>query len=987
MAFFLGVLVTVKNENVVITYDKYINDDNKKLKSVLKLVDSKIGSGRDGLAVSVAVVKGWLEGYEREVENKIRDVNDNITQINIAFESYKNLIKHRGSESLKIVDDALTNFITDATNAMCKLTVSEAVISELDTNLKMKLSHSIDTIGQAIDSFKKSAENRDLECLTATAQEEIDKVSRELNDFVKFRVSKMWSEIYNIFNKQIREPIIGVKGNLMEVDTDLSAWIAAAAKVVDTLKRKAEEVHRRLEAHVKKITEYAKEMENGATKEVGDILASAATLLNETRKQSIELDKRREEAERHLKALQASSETALHKAEANVGNVKHLQSCKTILEQNVRSLRRACDDMNEYYLNGVRQGFEPTVASMDHHLTQLLEALGVDTKQGFEGLMVKLHNDVKGLMNLLDIARSEAEEALQKISPKPKAPKPLKSPAEFLQENLEKLLGIKPKGESIAKAINDELVTIKRRVAAMVDDFTGMFRPLDEAANSVEASFAGVKRLSEDLANDHTGIAQDVPNLRHQITAQQLRFKHVVNAIQIAGLTVKLDGLGNALGNAKQSTIQYIQDTSRRFGALTGELNSLRRKLQESKGNDIIFTLSDLLNSGINGAENTWPDQTAKGLKYIQKRLNEIIGTDNELSNDNPPTTVFGIIAAANNFYALIGKEVQNTISEIYHNVQQKVASAATNIHKKATSLYAKRKNIELDDLKTIVDTQKRALDTLIRHDRNNGLKGLLTKLNSDVENLESVKISEISETSSPETCLLNFQTLVQKFKKFVSIILFYIGDQVSTPSYCGHATNVDGIRKKFDNLLTHLHTHNSTRKYIFDNSFTKKHESLSSSLTSLSPSAFANPRHPELLDAVRQGLQGFVQEMGRVYVNKYEGGDTIKRWTHRETGDVELTVDGRNGAKIFLSILEILFHDLSKLLQGCVPRGDSHGRNIRLNDISNDGNQTKNPLGKWLHERGYTVSDDEHTQNGELDRRKNVTLARTTASVTIGFI
>ncbi|CDR71618.1 hypothetical protein, conserved, partial [Babesia bigemina] len=94
------------------------------------------------------------------------------------------------------------------------------------------------------------------------------------------------------------------------------------------------------------------------------------------------------------------------------------------------------------------------------------------------------------------------------------------------------------------------------------------------------------------------------------------------------------------------------------------------------------------------------------------------------------------------------------------------------------------------------------------------------------------------------------------------------------------NATNLQhltAVNTKFNELLDHLKNDSTpSRTYIFDHTYTKKHESLSSSLHLLHPSHFANPRHPELLDAVRAGLQGFVEQMERVYVNGYDDGTLI---------------------------------------------------------------------------------------------------------------
>ncbi|CDR71684.1 hypothetical protein, conserved, partial [Babesia bigemina] len=159
-------------------------------------------------------------------------------------------------------------------------------------------------------------------------------------------------------------------------------------------------------------------------------------------------------------------------------------------------------------------------------------------------------------------------------------------------------------------------------------------------------------------------------------------------------------------------------------------------------------------------------------------------------------------------------------------------------------------------------------------------------------------------------------------------------------------------VNTNFNKLLDHLKIDTKPpRTHIFDHTYTKKHESLSSSLTSLHPSAFANPRHPELLDAVRAGLQGFVQEMERVYVNGYDGGEDIIIVDARNQ---KVTDDGKKCAKVCLTLFSTLHHVLSVLRKYCY-------RTCKYMQINKS-----TELGSFFSKQGYCISD-RGEQNGEL--------------------
>ncbi|CDR71896.1 hypothetical protein, conserved [Babesia bigemina] len=248
-------------------------------------------------------------------------------------------------------------------------------------------------------------------------------------------------------------------------------------------------------------------------------------------------------------------------------------------------------------------------------------------------------------------------------------------------------------------------------------------------------------------------------------------------------------------------------------------------------------------------------------------------------------------------------------------------------------------------------------------------------------------KISELARSfaSSPKDAnnLANFKSLSTNFHKYFTNIHKYTEHQISSEN----ASEPDAIRaitsanrehltdvnSNFNNLLDHLKINSkSHRTYIFDNTYTNLHSSLSSSLASLSPSHFANPRHPELLDAVRAGLRGFVEQMERVYVNGYDGHKESINFDelviNGSNNDKKLSENGRNLSKVFLTILETLYHQLHWLSDGCAKQKN---RQINLETIRENKKNMTNQLGGFFSRNGYRVSKEENSHEGELRNEK----------------
>ncbi|GBE63502.1 hypothetical protein, conserved [Babesia ovata] len=196
----------------------------------------------------------------------------------------------------------------------------------------------------------------------------------------------------------------------------------------------------------------------------------------------------------------------------------------------------------------------------------------------------------------------------------------------------------------------------------------------------------------------------------------------------------------------------------------------------------------------------------------------------------------------------------------------------------------------------------------------------------------------------------------------------------------------VRGIQNASDTLLKYLgkfsddnknqHKDAKKRIYIFDDLSTTLLKQLSASISALSPSNFHGFHNPLLLDALKAGMEKFTEQLGHAYVNVYSGKIPTEKWVKQESKQVDgkpqlvdvLSTEGRNCAKVCLTILEILNTNLRDLYNNCKGSGKWSKSCIRLYE-GNKNKRSDNQLGHWFQRRGFRVSEYENTQNGELKR------------------
>ncbi|GBE63425.1 hypothetical protein, conserved [Babesia ovata] len=380
-------------------------------------------------------------------------------------------------------------------------------------------------------------------------------------------------------------------------------------------------------------------------------------------------------------------------------------------------------------------------------------------------------------------------------------------------------------------------------------------------------------------------------------------------------------------------------------------------------------------------------DKVQNNIKYVDRIV------------DDAERGVIDAIHSVENAARGAKKYITEAVTSLRKTLLSTTEQAFKEITRHVQILFSASHIADLQALRALVDQQLREVQTIIARDAVTGVKGMLKVLHGipitaksavdDKNNLLSrVKNAAPSPTSKPQQPLTHdqhskhFRELAFNFQDFVVPFLEYAEGQVKNtapdenkpPTSNDQSTNVATIRDALKTVLYYVgmkdalpipNDNNSKRVYLLDHAFYEKLQHLQSQVHSLSPSNFHGFHNPLLLDALRSGMSDFTEQLSYAYVNRYSGR-TFGALTEQKPGaapttDKVLSTEGRNCAKVCLTILERVSEDLDTLKERC--KYEWHSKEIHR--ISG--------LGAFLNGCGYIVSD-RGMQDGELRRHDEMT-------------
>ncbi|CDR71367.1 hypothetical protein, conserved [Babesia bigemina] len=419
MGFLSGVLEAVKDENEVETYDK---NDDLKLEKVLDTLTKKIGSGRAGLAASVGAVKGWLEGYEREVEEKTKTILSCVSVIKNSVESNFNKISQPKNNNAKpnefVALAEVTNHLKQCIDTAMKgtaavLDVDNYGLRSLDLDLRKKLREPLMKVKHEVQRFGMSSDKDllQLEEMKKNVNNTLEMLKTTLKQRIKYEVACLVGTL--------KQKVCDLKKQLKTINAKLAiyarnmyTWITDAEKIVGAVIYDAKGIEDQ---------DIGKNIQN-ATTATADFVESWQSKLS---KHFTEVVEKAQKVESVVSQIDAQLKKDLERMEGAIFDP--LSSIKTrsqALESKFKATKSAIEKAIKKVEGDIAQlqslaKFEDIDSSLGDK-TRLLKAIGDTSSNSFDTLKDYFSNITTKLMMPLKEAMARIGEGVGRVGNKVK---------------------------------------------------------------------------------------------------------------------------------------------------------------------------------------------------------------------------------------------------------------------------------------------------------------------------------------------------------------------------------------------------------------------------------------------------------------------------------------------------------------------------------------------------------------------------------------
>ncbi|CDR71493.1 hypothetical protein, conserved, partial [Babesia bigemina] len=416
------------------------------------------------------------------------------------------------------------------------------------------------------------------------------------------------------------------------------------------------------------------------------------------------------------------------------------------------------------------------------------------------------------------------------------------------------------------------------------------------------------------------------------------------------------DKFGKALDDALMTVKRQIEMLGRTLDKHTGSIKTTVNTIETEVSKKL-----EMLNNGNAESDSIkqMGDKAAGKIEELYKvlfdKLNGIfVAVDR--TNETFDITMKAFRTSVENAY----RESTDAMQTLRVDLTESAEQAFNKVSDEMQILFADNHRAHLNALGALVNEPISVINKIINDDLNTGVKGLLKLMLKDDGDM-LLKLKNHTDLVTSE----KLPNLSWRFKDYVDAIAMYVEYQAKTPHMPKEDTqqsvHVKNIKDKFDDLLQHLCLHDKKRNCVFDDKFSKLCNHLSSSLD---PQALPDAGRP-VLKALRDGMLGFVEELEKGYVSRYDGGESIKQWVSKGEKEV-LTPEGKNGAKVFLTILGILLNDLMSLSETC--------KQAQFKPIHSAYNKYNSIIADFFSSHGYKVPKLRDSHESELSNKQECT-------------
>ncbi|GBE63427.1 hypothetical protein, conserved [Babesia ovata] len=447
----------------------------------------------------------------------------------------------------------------------------------------------------------------------------------------------------------------------------------------------------------------------------------------------------------------------------------------------------------------------------------------------------------------------------------------------------------------------------------------------------------------------------------------------------------------------KNTFANMLESVKTSLNKFTDKVRDLVNDSAKSSVHAYLSELDNMLQGTENVVFSTEGLHDHSPVRGLQKIKDDLSTLQNDLET--------GPIAWAKTF---IDSDAENlrteTVETLEDIVNKRVKSAISDITHQTNKNYVT--SIE-DFLWTFVMKTTEVLQPLpnmIKYDLEKGVKGFMKKFhNKFIEKITAIRTYKFT-IDAPQMPLIPAALSVK-----LGLVDFF--DHLKTQKgfesdFRKVAPCKNALAKMLGDLASSKH---------FDHEFSKNLNDLDKTVSVLNLTKFGDGDSPLLLNALSKGFPPLVEEFKKPYVSTYSQqkftGALLQKKTaptpkpaatqlnpgidqtlhasadaptkalasspspqnsiHPTTSqesqsptkpETELTPEGRNCAKVCLTILEMMRYDFNDLLSGC-----SESASIQINLYNNQ------KLGRWFRKRGFKVNSDSGKQHGELQDKQSM--------------
>ncbi|GBE59993.1 hypothetical protein, conserved [Babesia ovata] len=490
---------------------------------------------------------------------------------------------------------------------------------------------------------------------------------------------------------------------------------------------------------------------------------------------------------------------------------------------------------------------------------------------------------------------------------------------------------VKEEVKSVAEAIKEKLEKIKDCVDS-VKEFD-----VDYGGKKPNNNAKGLKMLVNTFENT---IKNAIDGLAASVGST---FKKTQENI---GQEIDVEGTLTSYKAHKTSTLAPAVD------AIKGEANVLEKDSTKEKRKrwsaDITSNLSKLIDAfkkvGTSLNEKVKQLHTMIGKKEqgvtvndgtLQKIYDQLAKLQNEMDQ--------GPIKNADYLIKYIDHHSKDIVDQLTRHVKQEVNSAQAKLTTHARRQYVEALKFALQQFAEKVTGELSELPGLIENDKHIGLKGFMEAFYGANSG------DNINKLENP----VDLRTVCHSFEKFLGPLNTYIIREIDRLKEEEHKKNpslqksqdpyskqLNKVYSSLSTLITHIYTKNK-----YDNELPTKLAELTATLSDLKLDGFPNPV-TVMLGGISGGCRQLVEVLGDVYISRYDGAAPVT-WKGKKAD--EISQEGKNCGKVFLTSVMTLFNELYHLFNECTTKWQK---------CSIQGGKNGDDLRKYLESAGYKIDN-----------------------------